>query len=79
MFVYYFVDPDLRVGIFLEKVGAAENGSVNFEIGDICTSAHLHLRLKKISCRACLFFIAFWFLLLLKYLLKALLNYTFIC
>ena len=48
MFVYYFVDPDLRVGIFLEKVGAAENGSVNFEIGDICTSAHLHLRLKKI-------------------------------
>ena len=59
MFVYYFVDPDLRVGIFLEKVGAAENGSVNFEIGDICTSGHLHLRLKKISCRACLLFYCF--------------------
>ena len=57
MFVYHFVDPDLRVKTFFEKEGEAENGGVDFEIGDIGTSANLYWRLKKISCRACLFFI----------------------
>ena len=42
MFVYYFVDPDLRVDIFLEKGEAAENGGVDFEIGDVDTSAQLY-------------------------------------
>ena len=32
MFVYHFVDLDLRVGIFFEKEGAAKNGEVDFEI-----------------------------------------------
>ena len=40
MFVYHFVDPDLRVEIFFEKEGAAENVGINFEIGDINTSTH---------------------------------------
>ena len=50
MFVYHFVDPDLRV----EKDEAAENWNADFEIRDIGLSAHLYLRLKKISCRPCL-------------------------
>ena len=41
MFVYYFVDPDLRVETFLKKVKTAENGGVGFEIGDIGTSVYL--------------------------------------
>ena len=40
--VSHFVDPDLRVEIFFEKEGAAENGGVDFEIGDIGTSALLY-------------------------------------
>ena len=32
MFVYHFVDLDLRVGIFFEKEEAAKNGEVDFEI-----------------------------------------------
>ena len=59
MFVYHFVDPDLRVEIFFEKEGAAENGSVDFEIEGIGISGHLNWRLKEISCRAC-FFTTFW-------------------
>ena len=42
MFVYQFIDPDLKVEIFFEKEGAAKNGGVAFEIGDISTSTHLH-------------------------------------
>ena len=45
MFVYHFIDPDLKVEIFFEKEGkegAAKNGGVAFEIGDISTSTHLH-------------------------------------
>ena len=38
MFVYYFVDPDLRVEKFFEKQGAAEMEGVDFEIKDIGTS-----------------------------------------
>ena len=42
MFVYHFVDPDLRVKTFFEKDEQAENGGVDFEIGDIGTFAHLY-------------------------------------
>ena len=37
-------------------MGTAENGGVDFEIGDIGTSAHLYWRLGKTSYRACLLF-----------------------
>ena len=60
MFVYHFVDPDLRIEIFFQKEGATENGGIDFEIGDIGTSAHLYCRLKKNSCRACLLFYGFF-------------------
>ena len=46
MFVYHFADPDLRVQIFFEKEGAAENGGADFEIGDLGTSQHFYWRLK---------------------------------
>ena len=59
MFVYHFVDSDLRVEIFFEKEEAAENGCVDFKIGDIGTPAHFYWRLKKSSCRDCLFLITF--------------------
>ena len=46
MFVYHFfnhfADPDLRVEIFFKKMGEVENGSVEFEIGEIGNSAHLY-------------------------------------
>ena len=42
MFVYHFVDPDLWVDTFLKKDEAAENGGVDFEIGDIGTFAYLY-------------------------------------
>ena len=35
MYVYHVVNPDLRVQIFFEKDGAAENRDVDFEIGDL--------------------------------------------
>ena len=54
--VYHFVDPGLRVKTFFEKGRVAENGAVDFEIGDSDTSAHLYWRLKKIPCRACQLF-----------------------
>ena len=41
MFVYHFVDPDLRVETFSKKVKAAENGGADFEIRDIGTSVYL--------------------------------------
>ena len=56
MFVYHFVDPDLRVEIILRNKGTAENGGIDFEIGNISTSSHWYWRMKKISCRACLLF-----------------------
>ena len=37
MFVYHFVDPDLRIEAFFKKDEAAENGGVDFEIGDMHT------------------------------------------
>ena len=42
MFVYHFVDPDLRVKTLSEKNEAAENGVVDFVTGDIGTSVHLN-------------------------------------
>ena len=51
---YYFIDLKLRVETFFKKEGAAETEGVNFEIGDIGTSTHLHRRVKKIACTACL-------------------------
>ena len=47
MFIYRFVDSDLRVKKFVEKDRAEKNGAIDFEIGDIGTSA-LYWRLKKI-------------------------------
>ena len=76
MFVYHFVDPDLRVEIYFEKERSAENGGVNFEIGNIDTSAYLYWRLKKTPWRACLRFFAF--LVTKNQLFKALLTSTFI-
>ena len=40
MFVYHFIDPDLRVEIIFRKKTTAENGEIDFEIVDIGTSAH---------------------------------------
>ena len=37
MFVYRFVDPDLRVEIIFRKEGTAESEGIDFEIGDLCT------------------------------------------
>ena len=76
MFVYHFVDPDLRVEIIFRKEGTVENGGIDFEIRDICTSAHGYWGLKKISCKACLLF--YYFFGDKKSLLKALLTCTFI-
>ena len=40
MFVYYFVDPDLRFERIFRKDRTAESGRIDFEIVDIVTSAH---------------------------------------
>ena len=43
MFVYYFVDLDLRVGIIFRKERKAESGGIDFEIRDIlCTLVLVH-------------------------------------
>ena len=42
MFVYHFVDPDLKVEIIFWKEGTAENVGIDFEIVDADTSAHLY-------------------------------------
>ena len=47
MLFYHFVDFELRAEIFFQKRGAVEKGSIDFEIGDIETSAYLYWRLKK--------------------------------
>ena len=47
MFAYHFVDFDLKVVTFFKKVGAAENGGIDFEIGDIDTSPHLYWKVVK--------------------------------
>ena len=40
MFVYCFVDPDLRVQIISRKERTAESGGIDFEILDIGNTAH---------------------------------------
>ena len=40
MFIYYFVNPDLRVEIIFRKERTSVNGGIDFEIVDIGTSAH---------------------------------------
>ena len=45
MFVYHFFDLDLRVEIFSKKDETSENGGIDFEKGDISTSARLYGRL----------------------------------
>ena len=40
MFVYHFVDPDVRVEIIFRKARRAENEGIDFEIVDIDTSTH---------------------------------------
>ena len=42
MFVYHFVDPNLKTEIFFENKGATESGGVDFETEDIGTSTHLY-------------------------------------
>ena len=74
--VYHSVDPDLRVEIIVWKEEATGNGGIDFEIGDMGTSAHWYLWLKKISCRACLRF--YYFFGDKKCFLTALLTSTFI-
>ena len=49
IFVYHFVDPDLKVEVIFRKERTAENGGIDFEIGDIGTSGHWYWRLKKIA------------------------------
>ena len=36
---YHFIDPDLRVEIIFRRQGTAENGVIDFGIGDVGTSA----------------------------------------
>ena len=50
MLVYHFFNPDLRVEKFFKKEEATENGSIDFEIGDIGTSTKFYKGLKIISC-----------------------------
>ena len=60
MFVYHFVDPDLRIEIIFRKEGTAENEGVELEKGYVGTSAHHYLKSEKISSRACpLFYCCF--------------------
>ena len=40
MFVYRFVDPDLKGEIIFWKEGTSENVGIDFEIVDTDTSAH---------------------------------------
>ena len=54
IFVYHFVDPDLKVEVIFRKEGTAENGGIDFEIGDIGTSAHWYWRLKKTAFKSLL-------------------------
>ena len=42
IFIYHFVDPDLRVETLFKKDEAAENGGVDFQIGEIGTPARLY-------------------------------------
>ena len=62
MFVSHCVDPVLRVEVFFENEQAAENGDVDFEIGDISTSAHLYGGRRKFHAKSVCsaFLLFFW-------------------
>ena len=49
IFVYHFVDAELKVEVIFSKEGTAENGGIDFEIGDIGTSTHWYWRKKNIA------------------------------
>ena len=72
MFVYHFVNPDLRIEKFFKKDKAPENGGVDVEIGDMynCTEGW-----RKFHVEPFCSLIVFWWK---KNLLKALLTSTFI-
>ena len=74
MLVYHFVDPDLRVEAFFKRDDTAENRGVDFETGDIGTSAYLKVEENFIQILPALLL----FFGDKKYLLKALLTCTFI-
>ena len=40
MFIYHLVNTDLRVEMIFRQEETAENGGIDFELGDIGTSAH---------------------------------------
>ena len=40
MFVYYFVNPDLRLEITFRKERTAKSGGIDFKIVNIDTSTH---------------------------------------
>ena len=54
MLIYHFTDPDRGVKIFFGKEGATEKVALILKYGIELPVAHLHLGLKKISCRVCL-------------------------
>ena len=47
MLIYHFVDPDLGVVRFCEKVGATQKGGIYFEIEDSGTCSTLALQVKE--------------------------------
>ena len=60
IFVYHFLDRDLRVEIISRKEGTAENRGTDFEIWDVGTSAHWFWRLKKFHAEPVCFLLPFW-------------------
>ena len=63
MFVHNFGDLDMMVEIFFENDGATKKGGIDFEIGDMGTSAHLFrgLEFKEIFLQSLfVFFVIFW-------------------
>ena len=42
IYVYHFVNPDLRADTFFKRDEAAENGGVDFKIGDLGISVLLY-------------------------------------
>ena len=59
MFVYHFVDPDLRVEMIFRKEEPGENGGIDFETRDIGTSTHWYWRKKKFHREPVYFFMTF--------------------
>ena len=75
MFVYHFVNSDLRFELIFRCEGKAENGGIDFEIRGIRTSTHWYWRLKKFHIELVCFFINF---LATKIAFKSSFDCTFI-